>query len=487
MRNLERSSSASHAGSALLPSLVAVMVMATFAAAIFTLSMSHSREVGRAGQDMRALYVAEAGLGEALLEVAAAVRENQAVPVEHGCKAAPIVLQAGRTWATIQDNGDDTYTVVSTGSVSGSVRSIEGVLQRIGSSIFDHAVFAGNTSGDPDYTLEFGGVGGQRDEIEGNVFSAGDIEVTGDASLNGDVLATGTITGVSGTENETRPLPDIAGMNYESNHDVSVAAVFAAQGTAQSSPLGGTALQVPESEPAHIFRKNPDDRLPEISGTAKDDYFLEDPYMPVKDFTAAFNGKEGHTITLSGAPTKPGTDGNGLVYYIDGNLWVHNKPFGRLRFLTQGSEGTHITFVVKGNVYFSDDVLLNDETKDAVAFIAIKDAAEPDSGNVYFGDPRYGTLDRMYAYMYAENDFIDNNLDADGSKVVELFGNMTAGNHVSIDRDFVKSDGTIAHSKLSVEFDDRLSKGEVELPGLPRVRAGVGGFRIAFWREVATP
>jgi len=474
----------SASGSALLPSLIAVVVLAGFSALVFTLSLSHSREVGRAGSELRALYVAEAGLGEALLVVAEAVEKAEAVPESHGTPEDPIELQGGSCWASIQDNGDDTYTVVATGLANGSARSIEGVLQHVGNSAFDHAVFAGNTSQDPDYTLRFGGKGTQGDRIEGNIFSAGDIEVTGDAAVKGDVLASGTITGVAGTENATRPLPDIAGMNYESNHDVNVAAAFASQGVWKSNSLGGSAFQLPETEPAHIFRKNPDNRLTEINGTPRDDFFLEDPYMPVTDFTA-YNGKEGHTITLSGAPKRPGADGNGLVYFIDGDLWVHNRTFLRLRFLTQDSSGTRVTFIVKGNIHFSDDVLLQDPKKDAVAFIAIKDAEQADTGNIYFGDPRYGTLERMYGYMYAENDFHDVNLDATDSQVVEIFGNMTAGNHVAIQRDYLGKGGKVSHSKLAVHFDDRLSKKNVTLPGIPRVRAGVGGFRIAFWREVA--
>ncbi len=471
-------------GSALLPALVAVLVLAGLSALVFTLSLSHSNEVGQTGRELRALYVAEAGLGEALLAVAAAVREGEDVPAEHGSAEAPIELSGGRFWTTMQDNGDDTYTVVSTGWVNGSTRTIEAVLSHAGESVFDHAVFAGNTSGDPDYTLPFGGRGTQKDEIEGNVFSGGDVLVSGDAVIHGEVLAAGTVSGVAGSEGASRPLPDIAGMEYEKNHDVNVASAFSASGAWRSNVLGGSAFQVPESDPAHIFRKNPDNRLTETSATRKDDYFLEDPYMPVFDFTA-WNGDRGHTITLAGAPGKPGADGNQLVYYIDGNLWIHNKTFLHLRFLTQDGSGTRVTFVVKGNIYFSDDVLLQDPSKDAVAFIAIKDAAEPESGDIYFGDPRYGTLERMYAYMYAEDDFHDNNLDASGSSVVELFGNMTAGDQVAIHRDYTKRDGSVAHSKLDVDFDDRLSKGKVVLPGIPRVKSGIGGFQIVFWREVA--
>ena len=356
--------------------------------------------------------------------------------------------------------------------------------RRSAGSIFDHAIFAGNSSGDPDYTLGLGGEGAQADQITGNIYSGGDIEVTGDASVTGEVHAVGGIAGTTGLEGLSHPTPDIAAMDYETYHDFDVAALFDAGSTWESNALGGSAYQMPEESPAHIFRKDPDDRLEEITGTLKSDYFLEDPYMPVKDFTVPETGKEGHTISLSGTEGQPGDSGTNKVYFIDGNLWVHNKPFGRLRFKNTDADGAKVTFVVKGNVYFCDDVYIYDSTKDGLAFIAIEDSDVADSGNIYLGDPRYGTLDKMETFLYAENDFVDNNLSADGSKEVELIGNMTAGNHVAIERDYVNEDGTISHSKLTVEFDDRISTGALALPGLPSATTGVDGYEVVFWREV---
>ncbi len=114
--------------------------------------------------------------------------------------------------------------------------------------------------------------------------------------------------------------------------------------------------------------------------------------------------------------------------------------------------------------------------------IAIKDSAEPDSGNVYFGDPVYGTLEYMDAFMFAENNFLDTNLSASGSATVTVHGNMTAGNQVKIDRDF-----NGAHSKLTVDFDERIVNSSISLPGLPTATAGVAGWTMGSWREVAVP
>jgi len=97
-----------------------------------------------------------------------------------------------------------------------------------------------------------------------------------------------------------------------------------------------------------------------------------------------------------------------------------------------------------------------------VAFIAIVDPAEPDSGNIYFGDPLFGTLEQMDAFMYAERDFHDQNLPAAGSQTVTVNGIMSAGNQIAIDRETQS-----ARSRLILNFDDRIKRGAVQLPGIP--------------------
>lgn len=84
--------------------------------------------------------------------------------------------------------------------------------------------------------------------------------------------------------------------------------------------------------------------------------------------------------------------------------------------------------------------------------------------------------------MYAENDFHDTNLSASGSAKVTVYGNMTAGNHVDIKRDFGSQ-----HSKLTVLFDDRISIGALDMPGLPGVDEGGSSWVTLVWREIAVP
>lgn len=483
MRNRFVGKSRARRGSALVTALLVVVVLAGVAASVFGVSAMRNQEARRAGQEMRALYLAETGLTESLVEVAVNKRDSQPVPAQLGTKTAPRKMRKGAYWSDLADNGDGTYTATSTGSAIRSTRAIQAVIEPFGKSVFDHAIFAGNSSGDPTYRMKLSGGGSEADYVDGDVYSGGDIDLLVDASVSGTISAQGTISGASGEEGISFPLPDIAGQNYSTNHDFDVASEFVANGYSASNSLGGTADQVPEANPAHIFRKNPTDRGAEIAGTVKDDYFLEDPYEAVTDHDSWYSAYRGHTVTLSGIDGATGPDGNEAVYYIDGNLWIHNGPWRDMR-INRGSDPTRLTFVVRGNIYFSDNVTVIDMDTDALAFIAIKDSAEPDSGNIYLGDPIGGTVERIEAFLYAENDFVDFNLSASGSKRVDLIGNMTAGNQVRIERDFTKSDGTEVHSQLRVDFDDRLSTGELDLPGIPGTNGNIDGYRIAFWQEL---
>jgi hypothetical protein len=192
------------------------------------------------------------------------------------------------------------------------------------------------------------------------------------------------------------------------------------------------------------------------------------------------DGAKPYPITLSGISGQPGPNGNNKVYFIDGNLWIHNRNTFSFEIQHDLAAGVQVTFVAKGNIYFSDNVFYQDAQKDGIAFIAMKDSAEADSGNIYFGDPLFGTLEQMHAFMYAENNFIDKNLSATGSAQVAVYGNMTAGNKVDIQRDFKGQ-----HSKLTVNYDGRISSGDLSMPGLPRTADQDDDLlRLAAWRRI---
>jgi len=461
-------------GGALLIAVVAVIVLAGMTTAMLTVSTAHQREDRAAASHVQALYVAEAGVSQGI------ARLEGDVPVAFfGAQGAPIAFADGGYWGTMNDNADGTWTITSFGQADGVERGIEAVIVAPPNPIFANALFAGNSSGDPAYTLDFGGCADQGDFIDGPVYSGNDIDVKCDAEITGKARADGTITGIGGEEGIPQPIPDIPAMNYPVNHDYDVADMFKSA-TLGSVDKSGTAYQLPEDSPAHIFRLNPDDRTTETSSTAKDDYFLEDPYEPVH-VDKQQSGVDAWHITISGNGGEPGPNGNEKVYYIDGNLWLHSKPSYSYKLYTNG-EFSRVTFVVKGNIYFADNMYYQNKQQDGIAFIAMKDPKEPDSGNIYFGDPAFGTLAHMDGFMYAENNFYDNNLDKAGSAEVTVVGNMTAGNQVLINRDYGDQ-----HSKLTVEWDQRILSSTISLPGLPNVWDDAGDWTVGSWREIAVP
>ncbi len=469
--------------------LIAIVMLSALAAAILATMASHQDEVQTANGELRAFYAAEAGANALLADVratATALGTGQSladVPLPAaGSKVAPLDFSGGRYHGDVNSNGDETYTILCVGEHGTSRQAVEVVVGSENDGIFSNAVFAGNSSGDPNYTMEFGGTGGQADFIDGEVYSGGDIVVTDDASISGPVGAQGTITGTPGQEGVSQKIPDIASMNYETTSDVDVAAEFASGGAVhRANGAGGDAWELPEDNPAHIFRLHPSDRAASRSGTAKDDYYLEDPYEPAnKDVNQ--DGTNPYEITLTGG-SKPGPDGNRLVYFIDGNLWLHNNPTFSFQFRQPGgTNGVQVTIVVKGNIYISDNIFYENPATDGLALMAIKDPNEPDSGNFYFGDLTGGTLEHMDAYMYAENNFYDQNLDASGSKNVHVNGLMSAGNQVAIDRDYNGQ-----HSQLGVTWDSRVHDGTVTLPGLPSSSGAGGAVTVLSWRRVPAP
>ncbi len=471
--------SESRRGSATLLAVMAAALLLFLCGAMLARSLQDRRQRDGTVEEHRALLAADAGVGHALVNVTAAAATNTVVAANLGDAANPLPFGGGSYWATVTDNLNGTFTVVSSGSGGTEDSAVQAVLGPVGGGVFDHAVFAGNSSADPSYELEFGGLALQADYVQGDVYSGNDVDVTGNAEIDGIIRAGGDVSGASGEEGVTLPIPDLASMNYAATADFMVADLFAGA-SFQWDDAGGTAWQVPESNPAHIFRKNPTNRSAQVNSTTKHDYFIEDPYESVTSGTSEENA---YKITLSGISGEPGVSSNQKVFYIDGNLWLNNTKTFSFALDHNEPSGVQVTFVVSGNIYLSDNLYYENAEADGVAFIAMKDPNVPDSGNIYFGDPIFGTLKALNAYMYAENNFYDNNLDESGSTVVELYGVMSAGNQVLIERDFGEM-----HTKLAVDFDERLSAGIIEMPGIP-ANAGVGpdGFEVVHWRRVAQP
>ncbi len=464
-----RSDCANSRGSATLVAVVAVAVLLGLTGAMLAVTHRTQGERVASVDRHRSLYAANSGIAHVLTNL-----HSGADP------ATGVTEFAGANYdAAAAANDDGTFTITSTGVVRAERVTLEAVVGGVGSGVYHNAIFAGNTDGDPLYTLALGGSGQQADHVEGDIYSGQHVDLTGDADIDGTIRAQGLISGGTGESGVSLPVPDLPAMDYENTSDFDVGALFSDAFYARDD-AGGSAYQVEESNPAHIFRKNPSDRSSDTSSTQKDDYFLEDPY---EDLTrdSGSTGEDAYAISLSGVSGAPGVDGNNKVYFIDGNLWLHNIKVFSMKIKHAEANGVKVTFVVKGNIYFSDNLFYQDTDTDGVAFIAMKDDTVEDSGNIYFGDPVFGTLEQMHAFMYAENNFHDNNLDANGSAQVHLYGNMTAGNQVLIQRDYGDQ-----HSRLTVDFDDRIATGSLEMPRLPlAVSTTSENYQVLSWRRIA--
>ncbi|MEI8140331.1 MAG: hypothetical protein WCI03_10745 [bacterium] len=255
----------------------------------------------------------------------------------------------------------------------------------------------------------------------------------------------------------------------------------------------GTAKAITDlTRPEHIFVRNPP-KSGSVSSSGKtiygrsytsitnagvpvDDYFFEDPA------DSSYNSSVSSASIDGTAQTAPmyinvKSTANGLLYYVDGNVWIHHPQVYSMRFRTPG---TRITIVASGNITISDEFYYNADYKagltpeqvnstivnnpsDAFCLIALKrSSSSTNTGNIFIGDAQFGTGGSIHALLYAENNFIDNNLNSSGQPYISIFGNMTAGNLVSLNRPASGS-----RTRLDVTLDERIRNGTVIVPGLP--------------------
>jgi hypothetical protein len=397
---------------------------------------------------------------------------------------------------------DDRVRVISLGERGDAAGGVEVIMGPAGHHpLFDHAIYAGNYwehANKPDSvaytdTMKFGGTGSSADIINGDVFFNGNVKTTGNAVINGSADAGGDYTGnapTAGSSNNQEYLapPDLQAMNYETTANFKVNS---------SSPWDASG-RIATTDPRSIFVKNfrTDLKPPGVTGStytfSNTNYFFGDPW----------EGAGLEKVSVSAA-------GNDKTYFIDGNLWI--EPNGTTsQIIKSPPEGTHITVIVKGNVYFSDDLNYDLPNKDGIAFIAMSDGESYDdkdndgrfdvgeailhddgdgiyegpaegSGNVCFGDPNGGPLGHIHAFLYADNDFKDYVLDPSGAPLgFEVTGTMSAGNDLDIRRDFAGG-----HAQMKVTYDTRLRDGQLSLPGLPSGSgAGASGLIVLSWREL---
>ena len=186
--------------------------------------------------------------------------------------------------------------------------------------------------------------------------------------------AVGTIVGMpapglgqrtaTGENNPINP-PDLVHMYYAVNrNDSQPAGALTRWGNdvaVTASDYGSAKTITDSSRPEHIFVRNPTDRtytaLYSTNGARIDDYFLEDPTDSTYNQNPTANriaqNDSSRTCTMF---INVKSNGNMKVYYVDGNMYIHNPNVYSMRFR---QPGTIITIVAKGNITISDEFYYN--------------------------------------------------------------------------------------------------------------------------------
>lgn len=271
--------------------------------------------------------------------------------------------------------------------------------------------------------------------------------------------------------------------DYSSNghvlNDASAPEHIFVRNVPQSSPGSGND-QYREAHGGVQVRSRGYEIVYDNNGNRVDDYFLEDPtdstYNTISSSTGAIAENDGNRTHPMLINVKE--EDNEKVYYVQGNVYLHATPTYALSFR---EPGTRITIVASGNITVSDEFYYNanydpnlqyadmdssvvNEPQDGLCLIALKNGDCNDSGNIYIGDKAMGTGGSIHSMMYAENNFIDNNINTADQQFIGIFGNMTAGNQVLLNRD---ESGEHHRTRLDVTFDSRIRDGDITLPGLP--------------------
>jgi hypothetical protein len=500
----------SETGLALLAVVVFTCIFIILGFSILNLAKSEIIMAQKELNAEQAFYAAEAGLAQLTTKL----YNNEFVDI------ADTALGEANYNVVLNLDANPPYAV-ATGTAGLEVKRIKAELSFL-SAPFERAVYSGNVTGstwefslrgegDPQLTGCGGEVGG-KDIINGNVYVNGDtslyqqsnVNPSPQGSFNGDIESTGVASvldeaTVSGSVTDGAPVkthPCLADMNYAVNNTHDVSKIFADAGIVSGYlPLG--------HELYNVMVKNPGDRSSECGTTAGDDYFLEPVHV------TGGGDQKGATTTLN--------LGEDRIYYVDGDIWVHNPAtYG---FLVDGQ----VTIVATGDIHISDNIkYANDESLLGLIALGKYDGSGQliSGGNIYFGDPRFGTMYTVSGLMFAANDFLYNTDSVTGgSEEPEtgfcVFGNLNALNQVRINRDWYYPDGTgdarpayfdpatdqwvdlktgdaltsteinsLRHYQMAITYDDRVRTQETQPPGLPRGGDGniFGGLR--FWQEI---
>lgn len=436
---------ARESGSALMAVLVLIVVLLGLAVSQLGVSTVSAKVVDQSSQRAIALQNAEAAAAEALYNL----RNESLSDGETGTLSGTV--NGGTYSATVTEyqNNAQYRRILAVGTFGSTTREVEIIVKKaLVHDIFFHAMYAGNRSDDPDYTMEFGD-GSYWDEdwdwleteteslfwgwyrtwalnidiealaeidtdlnpdvVVGDIHSNGDIWLRGAAAVDGVISATGDIymTGDTTQMGGDRYVePPVFSDSYVENLSDAITVIDV--GTALAGSLGSLPKHrsftmhdysdiytCAGDNPAKILARATGANLGFASNAEGENYFLIDAY----DTDGASNAQGQDIRFLS--------SGNNCVYYVDGNLWIESAV-ATAYLIPPSGEHLRVTFLVKGNIYICDEVVFmcngvaNNCDECAVAFVAISDG---ESYRDVDGD-----------HEYSEGDVI---LDSDGDEDYE--------------------------------------------------------------------
>jgi hypothetical protein len=503
----------SERGAVLLAAVVITLILTILGISVLSIANSEIVQARKDVNRIKAFYLAEAGVERLIANI--------------NCGASGSIgetaLGCGSYSVDFNTAGIEPIAV-ATGTVGGETRRVQVTVSYL-IPPYECGIYAGGLGGIA-WTLMLRGTGnptslsggeyGGKDKVNGNIFVDGNVAMYEQSSVNpaptpntyglaGDVNATGSIdlydsASVSGDViegSEPEELPDLIGMNYAVNNTHNVPQIFADAGVTHGALPSGNPLR-------DVFQINPSNMTAECATTAGNDYFFT--------CNGGFQGGDWKT-----APT-PLNAGVNRVYYVDGDVWVHSKStFG---FTLNGK----VTIVATGNIHLCDNmVYANSSSMLGLVALGKYDSSGQliSGGNIYFGDPVYGTLYTFSAMMFAANSFLYNTdpitaTSAEPTSGFTITGNLSAMNKVSIERDWytkvsgststrrpARYDsvtgqwldsrtgtvltsteiGTMKHYQMIINYDERVRNRGTQPPSLPKGVGYVFG-GITNWKEL---
>jgi hypothetical protein len=209
-------------GSALVMVTLVTAVLATLSFALLTVSLAGAGEQRGAKERMRARYVAEAALSDAVLDLATGGDGNL------GNAQNPVQYGSGAYWVEATPLGGDLFELVGTGREDRAGARIELTLGRTTTNLFRWAAFGDETmtmdsnarvdsydSGAGSYAAQMVNGSGSNAYAnpDGDIGSNEDVTVEANVQVWGDAFpgpsGTTTITGTATVSGSTAPMPEL--------------------------------------------------------------------------------------------------------------------------------------------------------------------------------------------------------------------------------------------------------------------------------------